>query len=344
MAGSIVIRGARGHNLKNVDVDIPRERLVVVTGLSGSGKSSLAFDTLYAEGQRRYVESLSAYARQFLEQMEKPDCDAHRRPLAGDRDRAEGRRAEPALDGRRRSPRSPTTCGCCSRASAQPVCWQCGTRDRGADGAAGRRSPASRCPTETRLWLYAPVVRDRKGEHQQGARRAPPRRLRARARRRRAARARRRHRRSRRPRAHDRGAGRSARRAAGRRAPARRLARGRVPPRRRHRAASRSPAPGGGDAAGAALQRAPRLPDVRRLVSRSSRRASSRSTARTARVRPAAASACERRFDPALVVPRARRSRCRRALAGGRAARAARARREPARARGALPVRARRRR
>jgi excinuclease ABC subunit A len=75
MAGTIRIRGARGHNLKNVDVDIPRERLVVVTGLSGSGKSSLAFDTLYAEGQRRYVESLSAYARQFLEQMEKPDVD-----------------------------------------------------------------------------------------------------------------------------------------------------------------------------------------------------------------------------------------------------------------------------
>ncbi len=72
----IAVRGARVHNLKNIDVDIPRDRLVVVTGLSGSGKSSLAFDTLYAEGQRRYVESLSAYARQFLEQMEKPDVDA----------------------------------------------------------------------------------------------------------------------------------------------------------------------------------------------------------------------------------------------------------------------------
>src|SRR5215212_9075154 len=72
---SIVVRGAREHNLKNVDVRIPRDQLVVVTGLSGSGKSSLAFDTLYAEGQRRYVESLSAYARQFLGQMEKPDVD-----------------------------------------------------------------------------------------------------------------------------------------------------------------------------------------------------------------------------------------------------------------------------
>ena len=71
----IAVRGARVHNLKNVDVDLPRDQLVVVTGLSGSGKSSLAFDTLYAEGQRRYVESLSAYARQFLEQMEKPDVD-----------------------------------------------------------------------------------------------------------------------------------------------------------------------------------------------------------------------------------------------------------------------------
>src|SRR6195256_1785516 len=71
----IAIRGAREHNLKNVDVEIPRDQLVVFTGLSGSGKSSLAFDTIYAEGQRRYVESLSAYARQFLEMMQKPDLD-----------------------------------------------------------------------------------------------------------------------------------------------------------------------------------------------------------------------------------------------------------------------------
>src|SRR5438093_6683786 len=71
----IIVRGAREHNLKNIDVQIPREKLVVITGVSGSGKSSLAFDTIYAEGQRRYVESLSAYARQFLGQMEKPDVD-----------------------------------------------------------------------------------------------------------------------------------------------------------------------------------------------------------------------------------------------------------------------------
>ena len=76
MSDSIVIRGARQHNLKNISLDIPRDRFVVLTGLSGSGKSSLAFDTIYAEGQRRYVESLSAYARQFLDQMEKPDVDS----------------------------------------------------------------------------------------------------------------------------------------------------------------------------------------------------------------------------------------------------------------------------
>src|SRR5213076_79066 len=75
MQKNISIRGAREHNLKNVNVDLPRDQLVVLTGLSGSGKSSLAFDTIYAEGQRRYVESLSAYARQFLELMQKPDVD-----------------------------------------------------------------------------------------------------------------------------------------------------------------------------------------------------------------------------------------------------------------------------
>ncbi len=72
----ITVRGARQHNLKNINVEIPRDKLTVITGLSGSGKSSLAFDTIYAEGQRRYVESLSAYARQFLDQLEKPDVDS----------------------------------------------------------------------------------------------------------------------------------------------------------------------------------------------------------------------------------------------------------------------------
>ena len=75
MQTEIFIKGARVNNLKNIDVDIPRNKLVVITGLSGSGKSSLAFDTLYAEGQRRYVESLSSYARQFLGRMSKPECD-----------------------------------------------------------------------------------------------------------------------------------------------------------------------------------------------------------------------------------------------------------------------------
>ena len=72
----IIVSGARSHNLKNLSLEIPKNKLVVITGLSGSGKSTLAFDTIYAEGQRRYVESLSAYARQFLEQMGKPDVDS----------------------------------------------------------------------------------------------------------------------------------------------------------------------------------------------------------------------------------------------------------------------------
>lgn len=72
---SIVVKGARAHNLKDIDIELPKNKLIVMTGLSGSGKSSLAFDTIYAEGQRRYVESLSAYARQFLGQMDKPDVD-----------------------------------------------------------------------------------------------------------------------------------------------------------------------------------------------------------------------------------------------------------------------------
>jgi excinuclease UvrABC ATPase subunit len=123
----IAVRGARVHNLKNIDVDLPRDQLVVITGLSGSGKSSLAFDTIYAEGQRRYVESLSAYARQFLEQMEKPDVDlieglspaisSNRRPPVPIR----ARRSAP-------SPRFTTTCACCLPTSAHRTATTAGVR------------------------------------------------------------------------------------------------------------------------------------------------------------------------------------------------------------------------
>ena len=93
----LVIRGARQHNLKNIDVEIPRNSLTVITGLSGSGKSSLAFDTIYAEGQRRYVESLSAYARQFLDQMERPEVDVIEGLSPCHRHRAENHDAVAAL-------------------------------------------------------------------------------------------------------------------------------------------------------------------------------------------------------------------------------------------------------
>ncbi len=161
--GSILIRGARGHNLKNIDVTIPRDRLVVITGLSGSGKSSLAFDTLYAEGQRRYVESLSAYARQFLEQMEKPDCDA-----------IEGLSPAIAIEqkGVGRNPRS--TVGTVTEIAdylrllfarvGHPLCWICG-REIAAQPVQQVVDRLLALPAETRLWVYAPVVRDRKGEH-----------------------------------------------------------------------------------------------------------------------------------------------------------------------------------
>ena len=123
----IIIRGARKHNLKNIDLDIPRDRLTVITGLSGSGKSSLAFNTIYAEGQRRYVESLSSYARQFIGLMEKPEMDT-----------IEG--LSPAISIEQRStarnPRS--TVGTVTEIHdylrllfahiGQPHCWKCGRR------------------------------------------------------------------------------------------------------------------------------------------------------------------------------------------------------------------------
>ena len=100
MADRLIVRGAREHNLRGVDLDIPRDSLVVFTGLSGSGKSSLAFDTIFAEGQRRYVESLSAYARQFLGQMDKPDVDFIEGLSPGGVDRPEVHQPQPALHGR----------------------------------------------------------------------------------------------------------------------------------------------------------------------------------------------------------------------------------------------------
>jgi len=114
--GSIKIRGARTHNLKNVNLDLPRHSLVVITACSGSGKSSLAFDTLYAEGQRRYVESLSAYARQFLQLMEKPDVDlieGCRRRLQSSKNRPRTIRVH-----RRHVTEITITCAFCSRAPA----------------------------------------------------------------------------------------------------------------------------------------------------------------------------------------------------------------------------------
>ncbi|MBI3319267.1 MAG: hypothetical protein HYZ89_01595, partial [Candidatus Omnitrophica bacterium] len=161
--GEIVIRGAREHNLKNVDLVLPRNRLIVVTGLSGSGKSSLAFDTLYAEGQRRYVESLSAYARQFLERLEKPDVDA-----------IEGLSPAIAIEQRTAGGNPRSTVATQTEVYdylrvlfariGQPHCPRC-------------RLPISQqsaqeivtrimaLPTHTSLWVLAPSVRGRKGEY-----------------------------------------------------------------------------------------------------------------------------------------------------------------------------------
>src|SRR5512137_24319 len=158
----ITVRGARVHNLKNIDVDIPRHKLVVITGLSGSGKSSLAFDTIYAEGQRRYVESLSAYARQFLEQMEKPDVDA-----------IEG--LSPALSIEQKTtgsnPRS--TVGTVTEIYdylrllfaniGVPHCHQCG-REISSQSLSQIVDLVFAYPSNERINVMAPIVRGRKGE------------------------------------------------------------------------------------------------------------------------------------------------------------------------------------
>ncbi|MDQ3181002.1 MAG: excinuclease ABC subunit A, partial [Acidobacteriota bacterium] len=158
----ITVRGARQHNLKNINVEIPRETFTVITGLSGSGKSSLAFDTIYAEGQRRYVESLSAYARQFLDQLEKPDVDS-----------IEGLSPAISIEQKTvsRSPRS--TVGTVTEiydylrllfsSIGQPHCQQCGA-------AITRQSVEQivsnvlNLPEGKRVMILAPVVRGRKGE------------------------------------------------------------------------------------------------------------------------------------------------------------------------------------
>jgi excinuclease ABC subunit A len=158
----LAIRGARQHNLKNLSVDIPRDQLVVITGLSGSGKSSLAFDTIYAEGQRRYVESLSAYARQFLEQLEKPDVDA-----------IEGLSPAIAIEQKTisRNPRS--TVGTVTEIYdylrllfariGLPHCYRCG-RPIQAQTVQHIVDQVLRLPEGSRLLILAPLVRHRKGE------------------------------------------------------------------------------------------------------------------------------------------------------------------------------------
>ncbi len=161
-AQQIRIRGARTHNLKNIDLDIPRNRLVVITGLSGSGKSSLAFDTLYAEGQRRYVESLSAYARQFLQLMDKPDVDV-----------IEGLSPAISIEQKATSHNPRSTVGTVTEIhdylrllyarAGTPFCPDHKLPLR-AQSVSQMVDAALALPADTRLMVLAPVVRDRKGE------------------------------------------------------------------------------------------------------------------------------------------------------------------------------------
>jgi excinuclease ABC subunit A len=158
----IAVRGARVHNLKSVDVDIPRDKLVVITGLSGSGKSSLAFDTLYAEGQRRYVESLSAYARQFLEQMEKPDVDL-----------IDGLSPAISIEQKTTGSNPRSTVGTVTETYdylrllfaniGVPHCPECG-REISSQSLDRIVDLVMTYPQDTRITVLAPVVRGRKGE------------------------------------------------------------------------------------------------------------------------------------------------------------------------------------
>ncbi len=159
----LIVRGAREHNLKNIDVEIPRDKLVVITGLSGSGKSSLAFDTIYAEGQRRYVESLSAYARQFLGLMEKPDVD-----------QIEGLSPAISIDQKGISHNPRSTVGTVTEIYdylrllfarvGTPHCPQCG-RPITQQTVQQIVDAVLELPEGTRVMVLAPLVRDRKGEH-----------------------------------------------------------------------------------------------------------------------------------------------------------------------------------
>jgi excinuclease ABC subunit A len=163
MPDKILIKGAREHNLKGIDVEIPREKLVVVTGVSGSGKSTLAFDTLYAEGQRRYVESLSAYARQFLEQMEKPDVES-----------IEGLSPAISIEQKTISKNPRSTVGTVTEIYdylrllfarvGRVFCHQCG-REIASQTVEQMVDRILEMPEKSRLLLLAPIVRGRKGEY-----------------------------------------------------------------------------------------------------------------------------------------------------------------------------------